>query len=135
MVSWAGRLTPDANSRRRCQFGVLAVGGGLCECRYGGARWFLRGPAGQWRLHFEARGQGVDGTLRHPFLIVKVEYGHRAFRQTRSEQLQCHASSGTTMARKVPDGGLRRGATGARTRCWGRAEAVYGLHHRLPARF
>ena len=30
MVSWAGRLTPDANSRRRCQFGVLAVGGGLC---------------------------------------------------------------------------------------------------------
>ena len=46
MVSWAGRLTPDANSRRRCQFGDLAVGGGLCECRYGGARWFLRG-AGQ----------------------------------------------------------------------------------------
>ena len=45
MVSWAGRLTPDTNSRSRCQFGVLAVGGGLCECRYGGARWFLR--AGQ----------------------------------------------------------------------------------------
>ena len=76
MVSWAGRLTPDASSRRRCQFGVLAVGGGLCECRYGGARWFLRGPAGQWRLHFEARGQGIDGTLRHPFLIIKVEQGH-----------------------------------------------------------
>ena len=71
MVSWAGRLTPDANSRRRCQFGVLAVGGGLCECRYGGARWFLRGPAGQWRLHFEARGQGIDGTLRHPFFNNK----------------------------------------------------------------
>ena len=87
MVSWAGRLTPDTNSRSRCQFGVLAVGGGLCECRYGGARWLLRGPAGQWRLHFEARGQGVDGTLRHPFLIVEVAYGHRAFRQTRSEQL------------------------------------------------
>ena len=119
MVSWAGRLTPDTNSRSRCQFGVLAVGGGLCECRYGGARWFLRGPAGQWRLHFEARGQGVDGTLRHPFLIVKVAYGHRAFRQTRSEQLQCHASSGTTMACKVSDGGIRRGATGVRTRCWG----------------
>ena len=33
MVSWAGRHTPDASSRRRCQFGVLAVGGGLCECR------------------------------------------------------------------------------------------------------
>ena len=47
MVSWAGRLTPDTNSRSRCQFGVLAVGGGLCECRYGGARWFLRGPAAQ----------------------------------------------------------------------------------------
>ena len=71
MVSWAGRLAPDTNSRSRCQFGVVAVGGGLCECRYGGAQWFLRGPAGQWRLHFEARGQGVDGTLRHPFLIVK----------------------------------------------------------------
>ena len=41
MVSWAGRLTPDTNSRSRCQFGVLAVGGGLCECRYGGARWLL----------------------------------------------------------------------------------------------
>ena len=68
MVSWAGRLPPDTSSRSRCQFGVLAVGGGLCECRYGGARWFLRGPAGQWRLHFEARGQGIDGTLRHPFL-------------------------------------------------------------------
>ena len=58
MVSWAGRLTPDASSRRQCQFGVLAVGGGLCECRYGGARWLIRGPAGQWRLHFEARGVG-----------------------------------------------------------------------------
>ena len=34
MISWAGRLTPDTNSRSRCQFGVLAVGGGLCECRY-----------------------------------------------------------------------------------------------------
>ena len=79
MVSWAGRLTPDANSRRRCQFGVLAVGGGLCESRYGGARWFLRGPAGQWRLHFEARGQGIDGTLRHPFLIIKVAQGHDTF--------------------------------------------------------
>ena len=46
MVSWAGRLTPDIYSKDQCQFGVLAVGGGLCECRYGGARWFLRGPAG-----------------------------------------------------------------------------------------
>ena len=51
------------------------------------------------------------------------------------KQLQGHANSETTMARKVPDRGLRRGATGARTRCWGRAEAVYGLKHRLPARF
>ena len=76
MVSWAGRLTPDTNSRSQCQFGVLAVGGGLCECRYGGARWFLRGPAGQWRLHFEARGQGIDGTLRHPFhgTVVPLTY-------------------------------------------------------------
>ena len=79
MVSWAGRLTPDTNSRRRCQFGVVAVGDSLCACRYGGARWFLRGPAGQWRLYFEARGQGIDGTLRHPFLIRKVVKGHDTF--------------------------------------------------------
>ena len=45
MVSWAGRLTTDTNFRSRCQFGVLAVGDSLFACRYGGARWFLRGPA------------------------------------------------------------------------------------------
>ena len=35
MVSWAGRLTPNTKSRRPCQFGVVAVGDGLYECRYG----------------------------------------------------------------------------------------------------
>ena len=48
MVSWAGQLTPNTNSRTQSQFGVVAVGDSLCECRYGGARWFLYGfSAGQ----------------------------------------------------------------------------------------
>ena len=135
-VSWAGgRLSPGMYSRDWCHFGAVPVCGSLCEVRSGDARWVLRGPAGQWRLHFEARVRCINGTLRHAFLLIKVAHGYYAFSQIKSDKFKCHWRSVSTMARGVPDRGLRRGATRARWRRLGGWEAVRGLQHRSPARF
>ena len=89
-VSWAGRLPPGMYSTDWCHFGAVPVCGSLCEVRSGDARWVLRGPAGQWRLHFEARVRCIDGTLRHAFLLIKVAHGCYEFRQIESDKFKCH---------------------------------------------